>query len=89
MESTEITQASENIPTAAEAKSFEIQINTGNTESGEPVVVIQFGDTVTILQLDTAMDVGQALIKAVASSKILEEAKAGLIIPQHDIKTLN
>jgi len=70
---------------------LEIEINTANAEgTGEPLVVFKLGDVTTVLDLKTAFDVGQALMKAVSASKIEDEPeKSALILPSHEIKTLN
>lgn len=74
----------------SESKDLEIEIHTANTDTGEPVVAVRIGENVSILPLDIALEVGQALIKAVAASKVEDEPeKSALILPSHEIKTLN
>lgn len=77
-----------------EQQGLEIEINTANNEeTGEPLVVLRIGEQVNVLDLKTSFDVGQALMRAVSVSKLEkledEPEKSALILPSHEIKTLN
>ena len=60
----------------------DISINTANTETGEPVVVLRIKDNANALTLQNAMDIGNALIEAVAASQLLTPAIP--VIPTSD-----
>ena len=60
-------------PAAPEAPpDFTIEVSTANLSNGQPVVVLLCAGQGLPLQLHDAMDLGNALIAAVAASKIVE-----------------
>jgi hypothetical protein len=57
---------------AEEASEHIIQIASANLPSGEPVVVLMTGATVSVLPLQLAQDVADGLIKAIAGSTLAD-----------------
>jgi len=49
-----------------------VEVNTANGPDGQPLVVLSIFGQAGPLTLKDAMDIGQALIQAVAKSKALE-----------------
>lgn len=64
----------------------EISINTANTETGEPVVVLRIKDNAYALTLQNAFDIGRTLMEAVSASKLLMPEVP--IIPASDQSSL-
>jgi len=52
-----------------------VEIHTANGPDGQPLIVLSIFGRVGPLALKDAMDIGQALIAAVAASKIVEVEK--------------
>lgn len=61
---------------------MEIEINTANANSGEPLIVVKIGDALTVLDLQTATDISHALTQAVAKSAAIEPVEPSLILTE-------
>jgi len=63
---------SENTPDLS-GPEHEIEIGAANLPTGEPVVVLRIGPTVTVLDLQTATEIAQCITTVIARSS-LEDA---------------
>lgn len=70
-------------------------VNTANSSNGEPVVVLEIASQGTVLSLTSAMELGQALLQAVANSDAKTDEEMAsmhnaqkIILPSNEIRKI-